>query len=816
MGEPGRRGIVLRRVDMRDLEAIRAIRAYGAPRAEVGTVGVGPRPFAAALADSWALGAGLVAAAWLLFAWPWLFGGAIIPWDAKIEFYPTVRFLSDVWHSGQSAFWNPYVYGGWPLVADPQSLIFQPLVAALAWFVERPSMAAVDRVELLHLLLVGFAVLAWFKLAGWSMAGGVLAALVAMLGGTVAGRLQHLGLVASYTWFVVSLTLLRLTLDRASKAWAVAFGIAAACMLLGRDQVAMLGAWALAGYVLYTWLAADRPGLWLRERLAALLVAGGTAGLLVAVPLLLTLQLATLSNRPAIPLEEALTGSLSPVNLFTMLAPDFFGSLGHHAGYWGPTNPRWPCCDWTDRSTNYLYLGALPLALLLGHGLLGRRLAAREIRYFVLLAIGAALYALGRHTPVFAFLFDWLPGVDRFRRPADSAFLLVFALAVCSGWLFGRLLEAGAPARPSRRTLAIAGLVFLSALAYGLVLAHRFDQLARTIPVLAGGLAALAVAALLLAALARQGEGRHGLALALLAFAAVDLRLNNAGTVLNAASPGDLRELAALEGDGLGTTLASLAADATGPAGPPRFEILGLGGYWQKASMLHGLESTSGYGPLRLAAYEGAIGAGQNSHEPVRRFTSLAPGYAAPLQRLLGARFLVAPVRPEALDPRLPLDSMPLVATRGAVRIHENPLALPRVMLVRRGLVLDEERIRNQGRWPQLDPTTAVILDHRPAEWNRWATRIDGSIAEPEVEMRRWKTTEVEIAVATPLRAFLVLNDLWYPGWEVEVDGRPAELLRANLLFRAVALPPGRHEVVFRFRPLGLSNLAETLRAAIF
>jgi hypothetical protein len=171
---------------MRDFEEVRAI-AWGAEPSAEHAVEVARADLGATLARSWAVGTGLVVAAWLFLAWPWLFGGALIPWDAKNEFYPTVRFLSEVWHSGQSAFWNPYVFGGWPLVADPQSLIFQPLFAALAWLVERPSMAALDRVELLHLLFAGLAVLGWFRIAGWSMAGGVLAAVVAMLGGDGSG-----------------------------------------------------------------------------------------------------------------------------------------------------------------------------------------------------------------------------------------------------------------------------------------------------------------------------------------------------------------------------------------------------------------------------------------------------------------------------------------------------------------------------------------------------------------------------------------------------------------------------------------------------
>jgi hypothetical protein len=51
---------------------------------------------------------------------------------------------------------------------------------------------------------------------------------------------------------------------------------------------------------------------------------------------------------------------------------------------------------------------------------------------------------------------------------------------------------------------------------------------------------------------------------------------------------------------------------------------------------------------------------------------------------------------------------------------------------------------------------------------------------------------------------FLVLLDSFDRSWHADVDGRPAPLLRANALYRAVRLAPGRHTVTFTYRPTPL------------
>ena len=70
--------------------------------------------------------------------------------------------------------------------------------------------------------------------------------------------------------------------------------------------------------------------------------------------------------------------------------------------------------------------------------------------------------------------------------------------------------------------------------------------------------------------------------------------------------------------------------------------------------------------------------------------------------------------------------------------------------------------------------------------------------------MLRRDALHVEVAATTSVPAYLVLTDSYHPDWQVTVNGKPAPLLRANQMFRAVALPPGTHRVAFRYQPLSL------------
>ncbi len=75
-----------------------------------------------------------------------------------------------------------------------------------------------------------------------------------------------------------------------------------------------------------------------------------------------------------------------------------------------------------------------------------------------------------------------------------------------------------------------------------------------------------------------------------------------------------------------------------------------------------------------------------------------------------------------------------------------------------------------------------------------------------EADILSYTSRQVAIRAFAPDGGYLVLLDSYYPGWHAAVDDQPAPIYRADVLFRAVRLPPGEHTVTFAYSPASLRN----------
>ncbi|WP_441511941.1 hypothetical protein [Bosea sp. TAF32] len=740
---------------------------------------------------------------WLALSWPWLSGAVTIPWDAKAHFHPQLQFLADSWHRGLSPFWTPYVFSGSPQVADPQSLIFSPSFALIAALNPAPDFRWSDGAVLGTLLVGALAIVLIFRDRGWHPAGAVVAALSFAFGAAAAWRIQHVGQVLNLGYFTVTLFLLSRALERGSIGYGFAAGLVSGFMVLGRDQVALIGVYVLAGLVIAAILMARDP--WRAFRASLLPLLAGTLGaiLVATIPILLTAFIAQESNRPAIDFVEAGKGSLHPAALLTGLIANLYGAAGPLADFWGAPSPAWEARFgslglFLARNMSQLYLGLLPMGLVLTLGLVRGALWRREIVALSVAALIVLLYALGRYTPAFRLLFE-LPGVSFYRRPADALFILGSLIAILGGYLTHLVMTGTAPkARPWQ--IALEALIFAGALALALWLAWTVGRIPVAItPLVIALLCGLLTLGGLVAA---RGLAQRGSALAatvvLAAILTMDLSVNN-GPSESTALPPQMYDV--LRKDSANETIALLKRETARTAAPDRrdrIELAAIDFHWPNASLVHELDNTLGYNPLRLGLYSKATGAGDQVALPDQRtFSALMPGYRSLLADLLGLRFIATGVPVEQIDTRLKPGDLRQIARTKDAYIYENPRALPRVLLVTEAQKADFDAILTTGQWPTgFDPRRTVLLDRDPPPL------ATGAIGPAKVAIRDYGTTTVTLAVDAPRGGYLVLNDVWHHWWRVEVDDRPAELLRANVLFRAVVVPPGKSTVRFVFRPL--------------
>jgi hypothetical protein len=701
----------------------------------------------------------------------WLQGDLIhqiTPWELEVR-----RAVFD----GRWPLWNAKGGPGMPLLGDPQTQAFQPLVAA-AYLLPVCQAAAVTS-ALRVFIALAFSFL-FFRRQRLGSAAALCGALAYGLGGFL---LLWLGWPIGNAAALLPALLYAVVLcdEEGRRRDAVLLFLVTAAVFLGGHPETMLYALTCGGLFLGARAVSPERPAW-RERLPLLVRAGAAMALagLVAAPVLLPVSgHLPETHRAAVigahfahsPVSEAVAELRRPEGpekwkddalrrVLPVAAPRAFGDL--RLDYWGSAN-------FIEDTGGFVGAAALLLALLTCWPVGKGRRFPQERFAIALLLVCLALIA---QPPGFDSLFFRLPvfGATAVHRHHRILLLTNFAVA----WLAACGIERWQRGE-MRRAVVVPVALGLAGLITWAYLAHPSPNTGRVITGLADGGLAAQLLALGLAAgllLVRPGS-RPGVRApwALAALTAAELFLLH-GKVNSVVPPvfayPDKPSIAFLQ-------------KSLGPA-----RMMGLGdAFPPNIPLFYGLRDARIDNPSLPTAYARLMA-------PLSR-DQMVPRFARPrhpLYDLLGVRYM-------AVRPRVHWN-LPLVYQDREMWIYERPGALPLLFLPARARI---QRDEPWLKWVQenTDFAARALVAPSAERWQHWRSAPgDGST----VTLTSYGPALLRArAVLTAPR--LLASSVYQDGnWRLLDGGARVPTTLANGPFLASWLPAGEHDLILVYRPL--------------
>ena len=733
--------------------------------------------------------------------------------DARSQFYGWRAYGFGEIRAGRFPLWNPYEFLGMPFVASFQSAMFYPTNWLCALI---PLGRAINWGIILNLFLSGLFTYLWCRRAGLRRVGSAVAAAAYVFGAPQFLHIfeGHWSFLAAMPWTPCLLLCME---ELAAGRWTwgvVAGGAGAVAMQLfaGQPQYVFYGGIAavlyFAGRLWQEMRKRPREACKAAAGVALIYVAGALAA---GVQFLPALELLSISSRKGqLTLEWVGQFSFVPEALVTLAAPDFFGSdlLGK---YWG----RWNLWEVSA------YVGVIAIGLALLGALWGRRRTVLLTGCMIVLLL---ILALGENGPALAVLYPFVPGFNLFRGLArflaPLSLFLAFLAGVGADLFVGCAADGAAEGEAERRVgrmrsgraawilavaallLAAGGLLLSPHQPFALEAWSRFMHFIWShgfgatfyLRYRAGAPQFLPTALSEAHSSVLRAAALLG-ALAILAWTTGKFRLKTPIVVavlflLLAADYWTFgrRYLATFDpsSDGLTPRCVAYLRDIPGPFRFARGGDLDLP---PCEGMMHRFCCIEGIQPNVPARFRDVFwqlqGQPYDKQETLYKLTTVAaPG-------LLNLNYLIC----YRNHPRTPMPGLRTVYEDDRVRVDALPDPWPRAWLVHRCAVIGDPMTLLQSL-NRLDYQNAVLLEQDPS------CRLEAPpAAEPFPIIERCEPSRVVLKVEAASDALLVLSDLYYPGWRAVVDGKPADILRANYLMRAVAVPAGRHTVAFVYEP---------------
>jgi hypothetical protein len=702
--------------------------------------------------------------------------------DCTLSYYPRRVFASEAMRQGRIPFWNPHQFCGTPFFANFQSGVLYPVNLAIYGLSPTTQMDVYLYVHFLVAAVFGYLLGRRLK---FSRAAAVVSAIAYTFSSFMVTRLGQPTLVSTASWFPALIYFAEGLVEAPSLRRAGLLSLALAFTILaGFPQVVLFALYTVVIYVALRVLV-GRPGT-VRPRLACLVFLGLSlvvACFLCAFQLLPTQELSTFSYRKTLPYSMILSSAHHKLVALKYFIPDILGDPLEM----GVISKALTRVDQGPRfAQNYVstvgYVGVLPLVL----ALVALARLDRKTMPFAVLAGLSLLVVFG--SPLLRLAYGTLPG---FNFSRIDRVIVVFMLGVAV--LAGRGYDLARAGQAARRRIAIgAGFLLFAAVlvvwlrqsGLGLILREtgaslsRDEYLAYASNKMAAFVALAALSGALVALAGRRRLGPVVLLAATLGLLLADLLPN--GTKFKVSQPaGEILPRSSLvdrlKGDDGQWRLAKYRNDVL-PA---------------NLATLVGLEDIHGYDALNVRHYIEVMGAVDSTIIDVAN---------AALRRRIG------PISSEdnLASPVLDLMNVKYVLTtektasgrREAVALA-NDDCLARAFLVERARFFPSyDDVLAYMKTADFDPRREVLLKGDPAGG---LARADGEPGRVGVVKYHGGDLTVDVEAAT--KCYLVISDVFYPGWRAFIDGKPAPLVRANYAFRAVEVESGAHEVRMTYKP---------------
>jgi hypothetical protein len=752
---------------------------------------------------------GVIAGVPLILFWPLLIGGRVLYWGTPIlQFYEWRQLVVEAYRAGHFPLWTEALGCGAPLLANLQSAALYPLnLIYLVFPIER----AMGYSIVIHVILAGLFMYGFARNIGLRRMPSVIAALSYMLSGFMISRAQFLSLVNCAAWLPLLFWLTHRVMRKQKVTDVLLLGLVIAAQLLaGHAQLWYYSLWAIGLYALFlggrSILHSLRSGnpfsepgsrqAWVSLGLMLLSLVVGV--LAAAGQILPTVEMTSFSQRAAgAEFDFAMNYSFWPWRLITLFSPDFFGNPAD-GNFWGYGN-YWEDCG---------YIGLLPLILGLAAIViwLHRRpkshsRALSQVPFFAALSVVALLLAMGKNLPVYPFIWRYVPGFDLFQAPSRFLYWYTFGMAVLAGIGLQCLTPSERWARFSRYLIAVSLSVLLTV---GIGWAFLAGSTKLTFLGALTNTSVLAIAAGALILLnTRWVAGRQRKLWNVLVVGIILVDLLMFGWPLNPTAGAGVYQWASDSGSFLRHQQ---------PGDAETFRIFSFFQFYHETmfdkffgfkdfgprdnahlrelretllpnlSVIEDLDSANNYDPLLVGNHQDLLEYVEDLPEPE----------AFKLLGLMNVRYVVGDQETT--------DGTPLYSDQ--VDIFANVSFLPRAYVVyRERVVRDQTHELAVLSGENFDPEQQVLLS---SPGHTVPTARSEEVEEPPsaVVPLRYEENSVTMDVILDWPGYLVLADTYYPAWRAMVDGEEQPILRANYSFRAIALPAGKHHVVFQYDPL--------------